>query len=77
MFLTTKTLRPTGGWISPALHDDRHDDAEPDRVSVNLFSGGRMTGAVTRMIETGGKKKPSARTIAESQPQAPICEGAG
>ena len=58
MFLMTKMLRPTGGWISPismvmVITTPNHTRSKPAD-----FSGGRMIGAVIRMMDTGGRKKP-------------------
>ncbi len=76
MFLMTKMLRPTGGWIRPismvmVITTPNHTRSKPA-----AFSGGRMIGAVIRMIETGGRKKPSPMTrprIVTSSTQGDSC----
>ena len=62
MFLITKMLSPTGGWISPVsmtivIRIPNHTRSKPAALS-----GGRMIGAVIRMMLTGGRKKPSMMT---------------
>src|SRR6266481_950816 len=63
MFLITKMFSPTGGWMRPismmmVMITPNHTRSKPAALS-----GGRMIGAVIRMIETGGRKKPSTTTI--------------
>ena len=63
MFLITKILRPTGGWINPISITIVITTPNQIRSKPAALSGGRMIGAVIRMIETGGRKKPSTTTI--------------
>ena len=62
MFLITKMFSPTGGWISPISITIVISTPNQIRSKPAALSGGRMIGAVIRMIDTGGRKKPSTMT---------------
>ena len=59
----TKMLRPTGGWINPISITMVISTPNQMRSNPAARSGGRMIGAVIRMIDTGGRKNPSTTTI--------------
>src|SRR5262249_55116924 len=62
MFLMTKRFSPTGGWIRPISMTMVMTTPNQTRSKPAALSGGRMIGAVIRMIDTGGRKKPSTTT---------------
>ncbi len=62
-FRITKMFSPTGGWISPISITIVITMPNQIRSKPAARSGGRITGAVIRMIDTGGRKKPSTTTI--------------
>ena len=62
MFLITNRLRPTGGWMSPVSMTIVISTPNQTRSKPSAFSGGRMIGAVIRMMLTGGRKNPSTIT---------------
>ena len=63
----TKMLRPTGGWISPISITMVMTTPNQMRSKPAARSGGRMIGAVIRMIDTGGRKKPSTTTMQQDR----------
>src|SRR5215831_1758491 len=63
ILLMTKILRPTGGWIRPISMTMVMITPNQMRSKFAARSGGRMIGAVIRMMETGGRKNPSTTTI--------------
>ena len=74
--LMTKMLRPTGGWISPISITTAITTPNQIRSNPAARSGGRMIGAVIRMMLTGGRKKPSSITssrIASSSSHLDSC----
>src|SRR5882672_12912169 len=54
MFLMTNRFSPTGGWISPISMTMVMTTPNHTRSKPAAFNGGRMMGAVIRMIDTGG-----------------------
>ena len=58
----TNRFSPTGGWIRPISITTVITTPNQIRSKPAARSGGRMIGAVIRMIETGGRKKPSTTT---------------
>ena len=76
MFLMTKMLSPTGGWMRPVSITMVISTPNHTRSKPAAFSGGRMMGAVIRMMLTGGRKKPSTITssrMAASSSQRDSC----
>ena len=70
IFLITKMFSPTGGWINPISMTTVITTPNQMRSNPAALRGGRMIGAVIRMIETGGRKKPrttTSRRIASSR----------
>ena len=65
MFLMTNRLSPTGGWISPISITTVMTTPNQTRSKPAPRNGGRMIGAVIRMILAGGRKKPSTTTISK------------
>ena len=63
MFLITNIFSPTGGWIRPISITTGMTMPNQIKSKPASFSGGRMIGAVIRMIDTGGRKKPNTTTI--------------
>ena len=53
----TKMFRPTGGWISPISITMVMTTPNQMMSKLAARSGGRMIGAVIRMIDTGGTKQ--------------------
>ena len=66
MFLITKMLSPTGGWINPISITMVISTPNQTRSNPAVFSGGRMIGTVISMMLTGGRKKPSTTTNSSS-----------
>jgi len=55
IFLMTKMLSPTGGWIRPISMTMVMTMPNQIRSNPAALSGGRMIGAVIRMMDTGGR----------------------
>src|SRR5215468_11617931 len=72
----TKMFNPTGGWISPISITMVMMTPNQMMSKFAARSGGRMIGAAIRMMDTGGRKKPSTTTstrIAASNSQRGKC----
>src|SRR5215471_10845081 len=59
----TKMFSPTGGWISPISMTMVMMMPNQMMSKLAARSGGRMIGAVIKMMDTGGRKKPSTTTM--------------
>ena len=71
MFLITKRLSPTGGWMRPISITMVMTTPNQIRSKPAALIGGRMTGAVIKMIETGGRKKPSTTIKQQDRREQP------
>ena len=56
-------FKPTGGWIKPISITIVITTPNQIRSNPAAFNGGRIIGAIIRMIDTGGRKKPNTITI--------------
>src|SRR6202000_2429887 len=65
IFLMTNRLSPTGGWIKPISITSVITTPNQTRSKPALRNGGRMIGAVIRIMLAGGRKKPSTTTISK------------
>src|SRR5262249_61423951 len=63
MFLMTKRLSPTGGWIRPISITIVMTTPNQIRSNCAARSGGGVIGAVIRMIDTAGGGKPGTIAI--------------
>src|SRR4029077_6198241 len=63
ILLMTKILSPTGGGIRPVSMTIVMMTPNQIRSKLAARRGGRIMGAVMRMIDTGGRKKPRTTTI--------------
>src|SRR5215467_3850962 len=63
MFFMTKMFNPTGGWMRPISITIVMITPNQTRSNCAARSGGRMIGAVMRMMDTGGRKNPRTTTI--------------